>query len=207
MIPVYSPSGPWRMLELPCGESDFRRKQQPWALPAQSEDNQECSAHSIPHQKQTPQLAPHHLGKLRSLSLIVPFYGPQMWAGQWTLPPLTICHKVLLLNYSPLKVSSSVTRRGKQGTGQLYFPPLLTWQSIHRFIFLTCGFICQSKYTKSNIGFGQVRSWGENDTFSQYFVDQKKLNNGCNFSGISSKWCGKRDQMMTDKINYVQQDQ
>lgn len=91
--------------------------------------------------------------------------------------------------------------------GQLYFPPLLTWQRIHRFVFLTCDFICQSKYIKSNIGFGLDGSWGENDTFIQHFVDQKKLSKGCNYSGISSKWCGKRDQMMTVKINYVQQDQ
>lgn len=105
----------------------------------------------------------------------------------------------------PLPVYISVTRKGKQGTGQLYFPPVLTWQRIHRFIFLTCGFICQSKYIKSNIGFGLDGSWRENDTFFQHFVDHKKLSKGCNYSGISSKWCGKRDQMMTVKINYVQQ--
>ena len=171
-----------------------------------TEDSQECSPCSIPHQKQTPQLTPHRFGNLRSLPLIVPFYGPQIQAGKWMLCPLTICQKVFPLNYSPRKVSFSVTRR-KQGTAQLYFTPLLTWQRIHRFIFVTCGFICQSKHIKSNIGFDQDRTWGENDTFSQYFVDQKKSNNGCNFSDISSKWCGKRDQMMTDKINYVQQDQ
>lgn len=198
-IPAYSPSGLCHTLEPLC----FRRKQQPWAHTAQCEDNQECSPRSIPHKKQTPLLALHHLRKLRSLSLLAPFHGPQASAEQW---------KVSLFNYmplifSPLKVSFLVIRRGKQGRGQLYFPSLLTWQSICRFVFLTCGFIWESKYITSNIGFGRDRSWRENNTFSQYFVDQKKLNNGCNFSGIRSKWCGKRDRMMTDKINYVQQDQ
>lgn len=105
----------------------------------------------------------------------------------------------------PLPVYFSATRKGKQGTGQLLFPPFLTFQRIHRFIFLTCGFICQSKYIKSNIGFGLDGSWRENKTFFQHFVDHKKLSKGCNYSGISSKWCGKRDQMMTVNINYVQQ--
>lgn len=107
----------------------------------------------------------------------------------------------------PLPVYFSVTRKGKQGTGQLYFLPLLTCQRIHRFIFLTCGFICQSKYIKPKIGFGLDGSRWENDTFFQHFVDQKKLSKGCNYGDISSKWRGKRDLMMTIKINYVQQDQ
>lgn len=90
------------------------------------------------------------------------FDGSFLWSSNigraMKLAPLKICHKVLPLNYSRLKVSFSVTRRRKQGTGQLYFPPLLTRQSIRRFISFTCGFICQSKYIKSNIGFGQDKS-------------------------------------------------
>lgn len=132
--------------------------------------------------------------------------SPFLWSSSISRA-MKSCSNYMPLIFSPLKVSFLVIRRGKQGRGQYYFPSLLTWQSICRFVFLTCGFICESKYITSNIRFGQDRSWRENDTFSWYFTDQKKLNNGCNFSGIRSKWCGKRDQMMTDKINYVQQDQ
>lgn len=103
--------------------------------------------------KMNPSLALHHLRKMRSLSSLASFYGPHASAEQW---------KVTLFDYTPLnfsllKVSILVTRRGKQGRGHLYFPSLHTWQSTCRFIFLTCGFVCQSKHITSNIGFGQNR--------------------------------------------------
>lgn len=103
--------------------------------------NQECVLCSIPHQKQTPQLAPHHPRNLISLSMVLKYRQ-----GNEIAPSYPV-------GYFPGPVYFSVPGKGKQGTEQLCFPLLLTWRRIYRFIFLTCGFICQSNYIKSNIGF------------------------------------------------------
>lgn len=134
-------------LEMLHRESDLRGKQQSLLLllcssSCCSKDSQECVLHSIPHQKPTPKLAPHHPRKLISLPILLKYRQGN------EIAPLYV------IGCFPLPVYFSVTRKGKQGTGQLYFPPCSTWQRIHRFIFPTCGFICQSKYIKSNIGFG-----------------------------------------------------
>lgn len=52
------------------------------------------------------------------------FDSPFLWYSNLSRAmnvALSMCYKVLSLTHSPLKVSFSVTRRGTQGTGQLYF--------------------------------------------------------------------------------------
>lgn len=138
---------------------------------------------AAPHQKQTPCWLYIILGS-RSPStwqfLCVVFkyrWGNEHWS-LW-LYAIRCFYWISALWNFPFQLQEEETQE------QVIFTFLLCLPG--RFIFFTWGFICQSKYIKSNIGFDQDGPWRENDTFSQYFVDQKKLNNGCNFSSIRSK--------------------
>lgn len=54
-----------------------------------SKDSQECVLCSIPHQKQTPQLAPHSPRKLISLSMVLKYRQGN------EIALLTVCHSML----------------------------------------------------------------------------------------------------------------
>lgn len=169
--------GPGPSLEMLHRESDLR-KQQPQALAAQSKDNQERALCSLPHQKQTSQLAPHHPRKQISLSMVLKYRQGN------EIAPLTVCQR--MLPSASLLFSHKKWITGKRAALLSSFSYLAKNPKVY-FSYLWFYLSVQVYQIKHRFWSGWILKGKGYFLSTFYFVDQKKLSKVCNYSGISSK--------------------